>query len=280
MTQLVYLNGAMVRGASATVSVSDQGFLLGEGAFETLRCYGGRIFRLRAHVSRLFSTLRWLDIDVPESPEVLVSAAQTVVRESGLADARVRITVTAGPKASWVSEEARVPTRLIEARPLDAPPAEWYRQGIPTMTRCMQRGLGLLAGRKVTSYLAFLLARRAAEAAGAREAILVTPGGEVVEGAMSNLFVVAQGQVLTPPLTSGPLAGITRQVVLELVGETGLVGGEKQLDVADLMGAEEVFVTSSMAELLPVISVDGRLIGSGQPGATTAALLERYRALT
>lgn len=275
----VYFNGDVVEADQVRICAADRGLLVGEGVFETMRSYGGRVFRLRAHLSRLFSSLRWLDVELPESPNRLAEVVGEVLRRNELADARVRITVTAGPQADWVDAADRQPTRLVEAQPLDAPPDESYRQGVPVMTHVAAHGVGLVSGRKATSYVGYVMARRAAIQAGAAEAILVGPGQEVVEGALSNVFVVRDGGVHTPPLTDGPLAGITRQVVLEQLPELGLAGGELHLHVSDLVTAEEMFLTSSVAEVLPVISVDGRLVGEGRPGPVTRRLLAAYRAL-
>lgn len=279
MTPFVYFNGDVVAADRVRLSAADRGLLVGEGAFETMRSYGGRVFRLRAHLSRLFSTLRWLDLELPESTNRLAEVVGEVLRRNQLADARIRITITAGPRADWVAVAARQPTRLVEAGPVDAPTGEAYRQGVPVMTHTLAHGMGQVPGRKTTSYVGYVMARRAATLAGAAEAILVGPGQEVVEGAMSNLFVVRDGGVYTPPLSDGPLAGITRQVVLEQVAELGLEGGELHLHASDLQTSDEVFLTSSVAEVLPVISVDGRLVGDGRPGPITRRLIAAYRAL-
>lgn len=279
MTPFVYFNGDVVAADQVRISAADRGLLLGDGAFETLRAYDGRVFRLRAHLSRLYSTLRWLELEVSESPDRLAEVVGEVLRRNDLTDARIRITITAGPSVDWVASGARQPTRLVEAAPLGAPGAEAYRQGVPVMLHLLTHGVGLCSGRKSTSYIGNVLARRTATRAGAAEAILVGPEQEVVEGAMSNVFVVRDGAVFTPPLSDGPLAGITRQVVLEQLAQLALEGGERHLHASDLQTSDEVFLTSSIAEVLPVISVDGRLVGEGRPGPVTRRLLTAYRAL-
>jgi len=281
MTPFVYFNGDVVAADQVRITAADRGLLVGEGAFETLRSYDGRVFRLRAHLSRLFSALTWLDLEVPESPNRLAEVVGEVLRRNALADARIRITITAGPGAgaAWVEVGARQPTRLVEVGPLDAPSVDAYRQGVPAMTYTLAHGVGLVSGRKATSYVGYVMARRAATRAGAAEAILVGPGQEVVEGAMSSVFVVRDGGIYTPPLSDGPLAGITRQVVLEQLVELGLEGGELHLHVSDLQTADEVFLTSSVSEVLPVVSLDGRLVGDGHPGPVTQRLVAAYRAL-
>lgn len=281
MIPFVYFNGDVVAADDVRICAADRGLLVGEGAFETLRSYGGRVFRLRAHLSRLFSAVRWLDLELPESPNRLAEVVGEVLQHNALADARIRITITAGPGpgADWVEVAARQPTRLVEAGPVNAPSAEAYRQGVPAMTHTLAHGVGLVSGRKTTSYVGYVMARRASTRAGAAEAILVGPGQEVLEGAMSNVFVVRDGGIYTPPLSDGPLAGITRQVVLEQLAELGLQGGELHLHVSDLQTADEVFLTSSVAEVLPVISLDGRLVGDGRPGPVTRRFLAAYRAL-
>jgi branched-chain amino acid aminotransferase len=268
---VVYLNGAFVPAGEAAVPVTDLGLLCGLGAFETMRAYHGRIFRLGAHLERLIATLRWLDIDPPEPPDHLAEAAHQLLRRVGLTDARLRCTITGGT--------AGHATCLVTAMPL-APPADAaYRDGISAVRVSWPRGPGPGAGHKLTSFAGLVLARRAAERQGAAEALVVGSDGVVVEGAYSNVFVVRQGRVLTPALTGGALPGITRQVLLDLIVREGLRGGEAAVRTEDLDVADEVFVTSTIAEVLPVVRLDGRPVAAGRPGPVTARLLAAYRAV-
>lgn len=274
---LVYLNGRFVPEGEAQVSIWDQGLLIGLGAFETLRAYGGRLFRLREHLTRLDEALGALGIRA--SVSALGDAAEALLGRQSLSEARVRITVTAGSAGEGVGGGSLGrPTALVTAGPVGAPPGEAYRSGIAAVRHDLPHGLGMGAGRKVTSYLGWVLARRAASAAGAGEALLVDARDRVVEGAHSNLFVVQGGEVLTPPLSSGALPGVTRAVVLELLSAEGIPGGEREVRWEDLERAQEIFVTSSIAEVLPVTRVAGVGVGNGAPGALTLRIAAAYRA--
>ncbi|MDY0000665.1 MAG: aminotransferase class IV [Polyangia bacterium] len=273
---LVYLNGSFVPEEAARVSALDQGLLAGIGAFETLRAYGGRFFRLSAHLDRLAATLRWLGIFTPVA--ALGEAASTLLGRQRILEARVRITVTAGGEPRPTDGKGH-PTVLVTAGPLNAPPPRAYLEGIAAIRCELPHGLGGGAGHKVTSYLGWTLARRAALEAGAGEALLVTGGGELVEGAHSNLFVVVDGEVLTPPLSTGALPGVTRAAILGLLKSEGLPWGERRIHWVDIERAREIFVTSSIVEVLPVTALGGARVGDGAPGGLTRRLAAAYRAL-
>lgn len=277
---LVYLNGRYVTDEEAWVPAQDRGLLSGQGAFETMRAYEGRVFRLGAHLERLARTLAWLGIEVPEPMETLAAVVPVLLARNALAEARVRLTVTAGPAAAGAGAGgAGRPTVLVTAVAPGAPDEHAYRAGISAVRLDLPHGLGPGAGHKVTSYLGWSLARRTAVERGAGEAVLVTGGDRVVEGAHSNLFAVLAGAVATPPLSAGALPGITRAVVLALLPTEGVPGGERDLRWEDLERAEELFVTSSVAEVLPVTTLGGRPVGDGAPGKVTRRLAGAYRAL-
>lgn len=283
----VYLNGAYVLPDEAVVPVTDRGLLLGLGAFETLRAYGGRSFRLRAHLSRLASTLEWLGIEVPESADALAEAVSEVVSRCGQPEVRVRVTVTAGAPAQSDSLSGREsgaghderPTRIVTAERLGFKERPFGARGTSALVFRLPRGVGALSGRKLTSFASNVLARRWAGEQGAGEAILVDEQGRVVEGAYSNVFAVSGGRVMTPTLSSGALPGITRQVVLSLLPQLGLEGGETEMQAAELSQVDELFVTSSVSEVIPVVYLDGAPVGGGVPGPVSQRIWEAYRAL-
>ncbi len=190
----------------------------------------------------------------------------------GIPDARVRITVSAGPGLPDAE-----PHRLITARPADPPATEAYAEGIRAVVEPLPHGLGPVAGHKVTSYASYVLARRSAVARGAGEALLVDPEGRVVEGAFSNLFAVVDGEVITPPLAQGPLPGVTRQVVLELLAEMAPACRQETVTVTTLREAAELFVTSSVAEVLPVTRLGDQPVGDGRPGPVTRQVQQAYQ---
>lgn len=274
---VVYMNGAFLREEEALVPASDRGVLMGLGAFETMRAYSGRIFRLKAHMERLAEALGWLQISVPEGVDALGRAAEDLLKRMALSEARVRVTVTAGPAEASRAQPTPRPTTIVTAHPELGLSSRDYEDGVAAVLYPCEHGLGMGAGRKVLSYLGYVMARRAAERQGAREALLVRPDGLVVEGAFSNLFLVADGQIWTPPLALGALPGVTRQVVLALLGSSGHSIGERALTVADLRGADELFLTSSISEVLPVTRLGDRSVGNGFPGEVSRMVLGRYR---
>jgi branched-chain amino acid aminotransferase len=277
----VWLNGHLVRGQDAAVSVFDRGARDGGALFETLRCYAGRPFAWERHMERLVLSAAELGFPVPPSPIRLRAALDEVLAAEGLSDAVVRITVTRGipggkpvRTGAWLEAEALGGRLWVGARmrhPGDGGPA-----GGRAILSQTPFSPGLLGRHKTTSRLAWDLAREEARAAGADEALLVSPAGEVLEGAASNLFVLrADGELMTPPLAADVLPGITRAVVLELCAGLGIRVHEATVPLDVLRRADEVFVTNSVQEVLPLTRVEHRTI----PGrALGLRLLAAYRA--
>jgi branched-chain amino acid aminotransferase len=253
----VWMNGGVTEAATLPVGARS-----GLGAFETLRTFQGQPFRLEAHLSRLRQALGFLDIVLTETAGDLTRAVREVCAGQAT-DVRLRITVLDGEP----------PCRLVEAYPLALPAPEAYAEGVAVVSVPWTGGG---TGHKLVSYAPFVLARRAAVRRGAHEALLVTPRGVVVEAAHANVFAVLDGEVLTPPLSDGPLPGITRAIV---VRELGVSVREVRLVLTALRAAEEVFLTSSVAGILPVAMIDGQAVGQGRPGPVTTALMARYAAL-
>ena len=272
MADIAWVNGRLVDPGEAAISVLDQGFLYGEGLFETMRAYRGRVFRLAQHLERLSAGAADIGL-APPPEERLRGAIDEALAASGMRDAVVRLTVTPG-----LAAKPDRPTVVVLARGLKLPPPEQYASGCAAICvpAAQVRGTAL---RRVKSlnYLDKLLAQRAAAAAGAHEAILVDADEYVVEGAMRNVFAVVNDILVTPPLTRGLLPGITRQAVLEAAEGLGLPSEERDLSRSELYSAEECFLTSSVAEILPIAFVDGNAIGARAPGTITRALTNAYR---
>lgn len=267
----LWINGRLCRGAEATLSLFDRGARDGEGLFETLRIYGGHPFAWPRHMERLVLSAAVLGFPVPASPLTLRAALDEVLAAEGLADAVARITVTRGVAGGR-------PTRTgawVEAEPLAARLWRGARSGAAAAIvsrRPFQPGP--LGAHKTTSRLAYHLAREEARVARADEALLVSPAGEVLEGAVSNVFAALDGEVLTPPLASGVLPGITRALALGSCAAAGIRARECDLTLADLRRADEVFLTNSVQEIVPV----GTLEDLAVPGRTVAGtLLAAYR---
>jgi branched-chain amino acid aminotransferase len=260
------VNGRLLPPDQAAVSVLDPGFMHGEGLFETMRVYGGRVFRLEQHLARMTAAAAEMGLQ-QQAERLRPQDVSEALSASGLAEASVRVTVTPS-------------TLVVLVRRLSLPPRERYERGcaVVTVPVALVRG-HVLRQMKSLSYLDKLLAQRAAERAGAHEAILVDADGGIVEGAMRNLFAVTEGQLVTPPLDRGLLPGITREAVLEVAVRQQLPAAQRDIALAELMKADECFLTSSLAELLPVASVDGNPLNRPAPGTTTRQLMEGYRRL-
>jgi branched-chain amino acid aminotransferase len=274
---LVSLNGALVDEGVARIAPDDRGFTLGDGLFETMRVRHGRVFRLARHLDRLARSAQRLAIPIPPGIEASVN---DIVRANGVVDGGVRLTLTRGSGAPGLRPPGRPrPTLLITAYP--RPPApDFAGFGVRAVvaTGCLNER-GAATGIKHTGYVESVLARLEAEAGGVEEAILLNTRGDLAEAAAANLFLVREGEMLTPDLASGALPGITRAAVLEIAEAVGLPAREQRLPRPALDRAEEAFLTSSLRGVVPLLSVDGREIGGGAAGEVTRRVAAEYRAL-
>ncbi|MDI6857022.1 MAG: aminotransferase class IV [Dehalococcoidia bacterium] len=260
--------------SEAVVWAFDRGLLHGYGLFETMRSYGGRVFRLEQHYRRLTEGASTIRLELPLSLEELRSAIDALLERNVLPDARIRLTVTAGPVPE--AGEAR-PTIMLFATPLTDYPPELYERGMSAVTSAIRRNeMSPLSGVKSLNYLDNLLAREEALRRGADHAILLNTRGLVAEGSSSNVFVVDGETLLTPDLASGALPGITRAVVIEIAPQAGLAVRETRMAPETLSGAEEAFLTGSVMGVMPLTRLDGAPIGSGRPGPKTALLRRLY----
>jgi branched-chain amino acid aminotransferase len=267
----VYLNGRFLPEDEARLPAGDPGRLLGLGVFETFRARYGTVYRLESHYRRLGVGAATLGIEVPIDLPHVAAAVADLAQRCRLDDARVRLTFTA--------VEADAPNILIQARANTDYPPETYKRGISLLLVPQRRNESSPLSRfKAVSYAENILARRQAQEAGADEALLLNSGGLVAEGATTNIFAVIEGTVVTPPVEDGAMPGVTREAVLELAPASGLRAEVRSLTPEELAAADEVFATNAVAGLLPVVTLDGRVIGSGRPGAITKRLLAAYEA--
>jgi branched-chain amino acid aminotransferase len=280
-TELVYVSGRCVPREEAKISALDAGVLLGAGLFETLRTYGGRPFRLGAHLARLRASGEFFRIFIRESDSQVAEVVARLVEANGLADARVRLTATRGPLAAAVDDDEAPPaTFIITAGPMTPYPAELYEKGATVVVSDIRVSPDdPTVYHKTTGYLRNLLALRDAHRARATEALIFNTKGRLAEGSLSNVFVVSGGRLLTPPVEEGLLAGITRAAVLELAASVGVPAEQRPLAVRDCLDADEMFLTNSIMELLPVGRVERKEIGTGRPGPVTKQLASAYRDL-
>jgi len=275
----LYLNGEIIEDKDAAISVDDRGFLLGDGLFETMRAYGGRVFRLNAHLARLRESAEFLRISCDLTDADVGEAISELLERNACPDAYVRLTLTRGPleKGLRLDGSGR-PTVLIRVRPFSPHPDELYKRGARLVLSSVRRNSASdLPRHKTLNYLPCLLAKQGAVDAGAFGAVMLNEYGQVAEESLSNLFIVREGRLATPPVHCGLLPGITRAVVMELAGANDVPCDERVLSPADLFGADECFLTNTLMEIMPVRSLDRRPVGGGKPGPLTVRLQGLYR---
>ncbi len=280
MPELVWHNGQIFHPEDARCSCLDRGRLYGDGLFETMRAYQGKIFRLGAHLQRLASAADKIHLALSMTDEELQTAVHKTLKESELTSAYIRLTVTRGVGGNPSQLDASTASVTIWVRPFSGYPAELYKTGMSALLSQTRRNeYSPLSNLKTLNYLDNLLARVAAQRAGADEAILLNTSGQLAEAAASNLFIVKDGCVLTPPIEAGILPGITRACVLELCRAEGISIQERHLELHQLSAAEEAFVTNSLMEVMPLTNFGGQPIGTGRPGKLTQQLHQAYRCL-
>jgi branched-chain amino acid aminotransferase len=280
MNRIAVVDGIVAPLAEATVSVLDRGFLYGDSVFETLRTYGGVPFALDRHLSRLERSAALAYIELPLSIPGLAREVHEAVQTAGNAESYVRVMLTRGRGELGLDPGlATETTRVIIVTPLAVPPASVYEHGISAVTFAARRSADGTdaAGAKIGNYLVSVLAMRKARAAGAAEALVVDARGAVVEGATSNVFFVTSGALATPPEEDGILPGITRAVALDVARGLSIPVTFRSPQLEELAGFDEVFISSSIRELVAIVRIDGKLVGDGNPGAVYRRLLAAFR---
>ena len=279
----VYLNGKFMEQSEAKVSVFDHGLLYGDGVFEGIRSYNGLIFKLREHVDRLFESAHTIMLRIPQTKAQLIEIVKQSVRVNKLTNAYIRLVVTRGRGDLGLDpRKCTRPTVFVIADKIELYPKELYERGLELITVATQRNVPEALNPQIKSlnYLNNILAKIEAITAGYEEAIMLSPSGYVTECTGENIFLVKREQLLTPPPYIGVLRGITRQTVMELGERLRLSVREELLTRHDLFNADEVFLTGTAAEIVPVRKIDGRIVGSGTPGPITKQLQRRFRQLT
>ena len=276
---VVCLNGEFRTLEQATLSATDAGFLLGEGVFETIRAEQGHLLFFAEHIARLARGLRVLEIGHAADAEALRALCEQVLDANDFEEARVRLTVTRGPVRGLpiVATEGE-PTVMITASPLDPAQERQRSTGwrmVPAPFPKNHRSP--LASIKCTSYAEPLLARRQARALGFDEALMLNIDGAVAEASMANVFAVAGGTLVTPPVADGALPGIARAQVMQVAARHEVPVVERSMRLEDLLSAEEVFVTNAIVLMMPIVLVGERTIGNGRPGALTQMLARHLR---
>ncbi len=283
MGQKIYLNGEFVSKEEAKISVYDHGFLYGDGIFEGLRTYNGRIFKLEEHIDRLYKSAKYICLDIPLSKEQLVDTVVKTVRLNGDRDCYIRIVVTRGEGDLGLDpEKCKSATVLIIVDKIKLYPEKFYREGMEIITVPTQRNTSQNLEPQVKSlnYLNNILAKIEARNAGFEEAILLSGEGFVTECSGDNIFIVEDCILKTPPTYIGILDGITRRTIIEIAKKLSIEVKEELFSRYNLFNADECFLTGTAAEIVSVVRIDGRTIGSGKTGDITNKIRNAFKKLT
>src|SRR5664280_255206 len=279
----IYIDGKFYDERDAKISVFDHGLLYGDGIFEGIRAYHGLVFRLKEHIDRLFCSAKSIVLKVPRSRAALTEAVLESCRKNKIQDGYIRLVITRGVGTLGLNpKRCKKPSVIIIVGKIQLFPAELYDRGMEIITVPTVRNLhsALNPAIKSLNYLNNILAKIEANNAGCEEAVMLNSEGFVSECTGDNIFILKAGKLMTPPLFAGALYGITRQVVMEMAMQSGIPVSEPNLTRYDLFTADECFVTGTGAEIVPVVKIDGREIGTGKPGTVTKQLVTQYRALT
>jgi branched-chain amino acid aminotransferase len=280
MSMKIYLDGKLVSREDAKISVFDHGLLYGDGVFEGIRFYSGKIFMIDAHVRRLYDSAKAIRLQIPMSPEKMKEALVETMKANNMVDGYIRLVVTRGEGCLGVSPTTcKNPSVIIIVDTISLYPAEMYEKGMAVITSSMVRNHPNAVSPKVKSlnYLNNILAKIEAIDAGVPEAILFNHIGYVAECTGDNVFVVRDGELQTPPPEAGILEGVTRGVVIKLAKEHGIPFAEKNLTRYDLYTADECFFSGTAAEVIPVTKIDNRLIGGEKVGPITHKLIDAFK---
>lgn len=279
----VFIDGKYYDEKNAKVSVFDHGLLYGDGVFEGIRAYNGRVFKLKEHIDRLFCSAKAILLKLPMTHAQLMRATVETCRRNKVRDGYVRLIVTRGVGTLGLNpRNCKNPSVIIIAGKIQVYPAELYAKGMDIVTVATVRNLHSAVNPAIKSlnYLNNILAKIEANNAGVEEAVMLNTEGFVAECTADNLFIIKNGALSTPPLSAGALYGITRGTVMDLAVEMGVSVSEPNLTRYDLFNADECFLTGTGAEIMPVVKIDGRVIGNGKPGKLTRKLVQKYHALT
>ena len=282
MSPKVYIGGKLYDKADAKISVFDHGLLYGDGVFEGIRVYAGKVFRLSVHIERLYDSARSIWLEIPIAREQMTKAVEDTVRANDKRDGYIRLVVTRGAGSLGLDpRKTSDPQVIIIVDDIALYPSEVYESGLEVVTASTIRNHPNALNPRIKSlnYLNNILAKIEAIRAGCLEAIMLNVNGEVAEWTGDNIFLVKKGVLRTPPLKAGALEGVTRNAVIELANEAGIPMQETTLTRHDVYVADECFLTGTAAEVIAVVKCDGRVRGTGKPGPVTKQLREAFHKL-
>jgi branched-chain amino acid aminotransferase len=283
MPPKVYINGKLVDKADARISVFDHGLLYGDGVFEGIRVYAGKVFRLREHIDRLYDSARHIKLEIPLGREQMSEAVNATVRANAKKEGYIRLIVTRGAGTLGLDPRKTTdPQIIIIVDDISLYPAELCENGLEIVTAATIRNHEAALSPRIKSlnYLNNILAKMEAIQAGCLEALMLNHKGEVAECTGDNIFLVKHGVLRTPPPDAGILEGVTRNAILELARAANIPVQETTLTRHDVFAADECFLTGTAAEIIPVVKCDGRVVGSGKAGPVTRQLREAFHQLT
>jgi len=279
----IYLSGRLVDRDKAMISVFDHGLLYGDGVFEGIRSYNSLVFKLKEHIDRLYRSAEAIELNIPMTKADMIKAVLKTLKANGLKDAYIRLVVTRGPGDLGLDpRKCKAPTVFIITDKISLYPKEFYRNGLAIITARTKRNLTTALNPKIKSlnYLNNILAKIEAIKAGTEEAIMLTYNDYVAECTGDNIFIISGGRLITPPADVGALEGITRSAVIGLAGKLGIGVEEKMIKIEDIYAANEVFLTGTAAEIIPVTMIDKRRISGGKPGEITKRLMREFKLIT
>lgn len=276
---LIYINGEYFEKEDAKISVFDHGFLYGDGVFESIRCYNGNVFALQEHIDRLYESAKSINLEIPETRDGMMRLVCKTIKRTKLKDAYVRLVISRGiGDLGMDPRKCPKPGIIIIVQQIAPLYGDLYDKGIRVFTVGVRRVAGdaIDVRAKTLNYLNNILAKIQASAAGCEEALMLNHLGYVCEGTGDNIFIVKNGCILTPPVESGALNGITRGFIFELSKKIDIACKEKNLTLIDIYTCDEAFMTGTLAEIIPVVEIDNRKIGNGKPGLTTKSLMGEF----
>jgi branched-chain amino acid aminotransferase len=279
----IYISGKYYNKEDAKVSVYDHGFLYGDGVFEGMRSYGGKVFRLEAHLNRLWASAKAIWLTIPGSQEQMAKAVNDTLAANNISDGYIRLVVTRGAGALGLDpNKCSDPQIIVIADHIQLYPKEMYENGLEIVTASTIRNHSAALSPRIKSlnYLNNIMAKIEGLQAGCVEALMLNAKGEVAECTGDNIFIVRNGVLMTPPIDAGILEGITRDAVIELAGEMKIPVQQVPFVRHDVFIADECFLTGSAAEVIPVVKLDSRVIGTGKPGPLTKKLMEAFVRIT
>ncbi len=284
MGKLIYLNGKLVDKDEAKISVFDHGLLYGDGVFEGIRAYDGNIFKLKEHLERLYRSAKVISLNIPMEIDDMEKVVVETVKMNNLTDAYIRLVITRGVGDLGLNPDiCTEPTVIIIADKIALYPEKFYKDGLKIITASTRRNIPEALNPRIKSlnYLNNIMAKIEANLAGVPEALMLNREGYVTECTGDNIFIISRrNKVFTPPPYLGTLTGITRRAIIKLAREMELKIKESPFTLFEVYNAKECFLTGTAAEVVPVVNVDGRVIGNGSPGEITKELIMKFREIT